>query len=88
MKRSDVYKLIDGERDYQDKRWSAITTISKGIHTPDEFVLYMLDYLNEAQHVLSRESATTGRPKAMEIIRKITAMGVSAMEQNETNPRQ
>lgn len=87
MDRNEVYKLIDGERDYQDRKWNETTTISKGLHTPDEWVLYMLDYLTEAQHILSRESATTGRPKAMEVIRKVTAMGVSAMEQNETKPR-
>lgn len=87
MKREDVYKLIDGERNYQDKLWNENTTISQGKHTPDEWVLYMLDYLNDAQHILSHESATTSRPKAMEIIRKVTSMGVSAMEQNETKPR-
>ena len=87
MKREDVYKLIDGERDFQDLRWNASTTISGGIHTPDEWVLYMEDYLAEARKYCSRESANTGRPKAMEIIRKVTAMGVCAMEQNDTAPR-
>lgn len=87
MRRSDVYKLIDGERAYQDSKWNALTTQTSGLHTPDEWVLYMIDYLTEALHILSRESANTGRPKAMEIIRKVTAMGVSAMEQNETKGR-
>jgi len=32
MKRADVYKLIDGERDYQDEKWNTNTTMSGGHH--------------------------------------------------------
>jgi hypothetical protein len=35
----------------------------------------------------SREARQTANPKAMEIIRKVTAMGVAAMEQIDTAPR-
>ena len=38
MKRADVYKLIDGERDYQDEKWNTNTTMSGGHHyTPEAF---------------------------------------------------
>ena len=84
MKREEVYKLIDGEREYQDKRWDPQ---EHGNHTPEEWVLYMEDYLLEAKHLLSRDDLFICRPKAMEIIRKVTAMGVCAMEQNVTKPR-
>lgn len=87
MNREEVYALIDGERDYQDKKWNENTTISKGIHSPDEWILYMQSYLAEAAHILAREAATTARAKAMAIVRKVTAMGVRAMEQNETPAR-
>jgi len=87
MKREDVYKLIDGEREYQDSRWNAETTASGGLHAPEEWIVYMEDYLNEAKHILSRENVQTAYPKAMEIIRKVTAMGVAAMEQIDTAPR-
>ena len=87
MDLAKAYKLIEGELAYQEMLWNEETTISGGVHTPDEWVLYMQDYLTEAQHILSRESATTGRLKAMDVIRKVTAMGVRAMLQNETPPR-
>lgn len=88
MKREDVYKLIDGERDYQDRKWNPNTTISEGRHNqPEEWIVYMEDYLAEAKHILSREAGQTAIPKAMDIIRKVTALGVRAMEQIPTNPR-
>jgi len=88
MKREDVYKLIDGERDYQNKRWNRETTVSEGYHqSPEEWIMYMEDYLAEAKHILSREPTQFANPQAMEIIRKVTAMGVSAMEQIDTVPR-
>ena len=81
MERQEVYKLIDGERDYQEAKWGP------RFHTTVEWIVYMEDYLAEAKHMLSREATETADPKAMEIIRKVTAMGVCAMEQNDTNPR-
>ena len=87
MKRDEVYKLIDGERDYQDQRWNRDTTRSAGLHTPEEWLMYMEDYINEAKHILSREATQTADPQAMEIIRKVAAMCVCAMEQIETKPR-
>lgn len=88
MKRIDVYKLIDGERDYQNERWTA-DNIPSGthVHTPEEWIVYMEDYLAEAKHILSRNEAPECYPRAMGIIRKVTAMGVAAMEQNETPSR-
>jgi hypothetical protein len=57
------------------------------VHTPEEWIVYMEDYLAEAKHILSRYEAPGCYQTAMEIIRKVTAMGVAAMEQNETLPR-
>jgi hypothetical protein len=87
MNRQDVYKLIDGERDYQDSRWNENTTATKGKHSPEEWIVYMEDYLAEAKHILSRESAPKAYEDAMAILRKVTAMGVAAMEQIETKGR-
>jgi hypothetical protein len=47
----------------------------------------MEDYLAEAKHILSRESQVPAYNKAMACIRKVTAMGVAAMEQIETPAR-
>ncbi len=89
MKREDVYKIIDTERDYQNKRWKEdVMPSGTHIHTPEEWIVYMEDYLAEAKHILSRNEAPACYEPAMEIIRKVTAMGVAAMEQIKTNPRQ
>jgi len=88
MKREDVYKLIDGEREYQNERWKEDKMPSgTHVHTPEEWIVYMEDYLDEAKHILSRNEAPECYKPAMEIIRKVTAMGVAAMEQIETHPR-
>lgn len=87
MNRQEVYKLIDGERDYQDKRWNCDTTTSCGKHTVEEWIMYMEDYLAEAKHILCRNPRQEADNKAMDIIRKVTGMGVAAMEQNETPAR-
>lgn len=89
MKREDVYKLIDGERDYQEKKWNNSTTLSGGKHSsPEEWITYMEDYLTEAKHVLSRETHITAYKKAMNCMRKVTALGVAAMEQIDTPSRE
>ena len=88
LTRQEVYSLIDGERTYQDSRWQSDTT-ENGIHfhTPEEWIMYMEDYLAEAKHVLSRNAAPKCYPTAMAIIRKVTAMGVCAIEQNGSPAR-
>jgi hypothetical protein len=88
MKREDVYKLIDGEREYQNDRWKEdVVPSGTHIHTPEEWIAYMEDYLTEAKHILSRNGIPDSYPHAMGIIRKVTAMGVAAMEQIETPAR-
>lgn len=88
MKREDVYKLIDGEREYQEVRWKKdVTQTGEHFHSPEEWITYMEDYLAEAKHILSRDSVPDCYNDAMEIMRKVTAMGVCAMEQLETKPR-
>jgi hypothetical protein len=88
MERTEVYKLIDGEREYQNQRWVDDKMPSgTHVHTPEEWIVYMEDYLAEAKHILSRQEAPGCYVQAMAIIRKITAMGVAAMEQIPTLPR-
>jgi hypothetical protein len=87
LRRKDVYKLIDEEREYQIARWNESTTLSGGIHSPEEWLTYMEVYIRKAQETLAGSSVQDSYPKAMEIIRKITAMGVAAMEQIDTPAR-
>ncbi len=80
--RQEVYNAIDSERDYQDGRWNSQTTTSDGRHSLEEWCTYIEDYVNEAQHILSRLPKQEAGPQALHIIRKVAAMAVCAMEQH------
>ena len=80
--RQDVYAAIDSERDYQDKRWNAATTTSKGLHSQTEWIAYMEDYLREAKHLLARTPKQDARDGVNHIMRKVLAMGVCCMEEH------
>jgi len=86
LTRQQVYELIDGEREYQDKRWK-VENGARVLHSPEEWLVYIEDYLNEAKHICSREEYGVCEAKAMNIMRKIAAMAVCAMEQNGSQPR-
>lgn len=78
--REEVYAVVDGERDYQDSL--AATSETDGYHTVSEFILYMEDYIAEARNVASRTWGPDATTKSLDIIRKVTALGVACMEQN------
>lgn len=83
MSRKEVYRLIDGERDYQDSRWSNIfESRNNKPDVPDEsksiaeWLNYIEFHLNEAKHAvyaLEPKDATAS-------IRKVAALAVRAME--------
>jgi hypothetical protein len=85
MDRKKVYDLIDGERDYQDKRWENSGGRPKSdSETPvANWVLYIRYQVEEAMNAVY----FLDEDKALEHIRKITALGVACMEYNETKPR-
>ena len=80
--REEVYAAIDGERNYQDSRWNPSSTHSGGVHTNTEWLVYIRDYVEEAMHFTSRFSDDEAGYRVAEIMRKIAAMSVAAMEQN------
>lgn len=80
--RSEVYKALDGERDYQKVRWSEDTTSTGGFHSVTEFLVYMQDYVNEALHNVSREADPGASEKALHWVRKVGALAVACMEQH------
>lgn len=86
--RQQVYDALDSERDYQEmrkKRDGENGTDNNGdprSHSPEEYLVYMQDYLNEALHVASRTWGPEARLAIMEIVRKVTALGVANMEDN------
>lgn len=79
--REAVYALIDGERDYQDEKWCDED------NSVGDWLTYIRYYLRHAEEALTIEGGPDGDWIAMDTIRKITAMGVAAMEDNETPAR-
>ena len=78
--RQEVYAAIDDEREYQQIRWNEHTTVSGGHHPPEAWIVYMENYLAEAKQILSRGEQQEAYLEAMHILRKVTALGVAAME--------
>jgi hypothetical protein len=78
-----VYFAIDSERNYQDEKWAGHK------HSFDEYAYYMEQYLAEFKahisHNDSNDPVVAG--KSRDFFRKITAMGVAAMEENGTRER-
>ena len=79
MERKEVYKRIDGERNYQDLTWVARRTLDG---TPDEeksvaeWINYMEFHLAKAKN----EIYYLKTKDALAELRKVTALGVRAME--------
>lgn len=84
--RRDVYAAIDSERDYQDMR----KTRDQGqeFHSTEEFLLYMEHYMHLARETASTTWGPTAKAKTLEIIRKVTALGVACMEVNGAPQRE
>lgn len=78
MKRSEVYAIIDNERDYQDEKWIEFDDSEWSIN---DWLVFIERYINEAKNL-------TGYPnQMMNSIRKIAALAVVAMENNKTSGR-
>ncbi len=79
--RAEVYEAIDGERAYQAK-WA------EKPHETAAFLTYMREYLRRAEALTSiwPDGVATAGPFAgetdLDMVRKITALGVACMEQN------
>ena len=91
MKREEVYKLIDGEREYQDRRWCAGDVIRMEGNEPNpltvgEFVLLMEGILAEAKSTWIQE----GKPNinTTVFVRKIAGVAVNCMEQHGAPTRE
>jgi hypothetical protein len=76
MKRKDVYKLIDEEREYQDDKWGPDKQ-----NSIEAWLVYIEDYLNATKHEITKSTDIVTYGKAKCNIRKIAAMAVCAMEQ-------
>ena len=84
MKRSEVYALIDGERDYQDKQWP-VEAYGKapGVSaSPEGFLLVIEKLLSDARTAWVTTPLPKDSVEAMNFIRKIGGTAVRAMEQH------
>lgn len=80
--REEVYKAIDGEREYQ-KGWEDPTlTDSGGKHSTTEFLVYIRSYTNEALEICTRRPDPEGFEQNLHALRKIAALAVAALEQH------
>lgn len=84
--RQEVYAALDTERAYQESRWQAENMPggpASRQHSLEEWLVYMQSYLSEAINQVSRNGVGSYEyNKALDTIRKITAMGVACMEQH------
>lgn len=79
--RGEVYAALDSERDYQESRRVRDGSTAEGReHSAEEWLIYMNSYLREANEVAARVWGPECTPRIMEIVRKVTALGVAAME--------
>ena len=74
------FEAIRGEREYQDSLWG--NAPSKGKHTVPEWILFMQNYLREAEYVFCLKASPACYIDALHAIRKVAAMAVCCMEQN------
>jgi hypothetical protein len=77
--RYEVYEAVNSERNYQNEKWGDGHDLQH--RRPEEWLVYMKVYLDAAFVQITMEPDETAIPKTLDTIRKITALGVAAMEQ-------
>jgi hypothetical protein len=78
--RRNVYRALDSERAYQDGKW--IAPGAPHMHSIGEWLIYMEQYIQEAKRALTFEPDPGANQTAINIVRKVTALGVVCMEQH------
>lgn len=90
MKREEVYKLIDGERDYQTKvehDSSRTEMVFDGVprpHSVGEYMILLHYYLGKADEAWVMNAGDTA---ALDVIRKIAGISVHCMEDHDAPAR-
>jgi len=82
MVREDVFKLINGERNYQDLDVHNVGHDDSKYSVAD-WIIFMEKHIQLAKEAVYMLDESI----ALEQIRKTTALGVACMEHNETKPR-
>jgi hypothetical protein len=82
LPREDVVAVVNSELDYQETMWNGRTTISGGEHSVGEYLGFMRSYLRRAEDAMAFQGEPGATDEALEIVRKLTAMGFRCMMQN------
>lgn len=83
MERSEVYKLIDSERDYQEAQEDLLGWQKK--KTVGEWIVLLNHYVTLTN---AAWCTATGDDEALEVIRKLAGIAVHCMEQSGAKPRE
>jgi hypothetical protein len=88
--REEVYAALDSERAYQKSLANKVGDEKEHKHELESFTVYIQNYLNELTNSLSRVWRPEGIPTLAELntLRKITALGVAAMEMHGAPKRE
>lgn len=82
LKREEAYRVIDGERDYQDARYGTTASSGRpgnGSRTLDEYALYIEGYSRKLADIASTEINPNGK---LDLVRKVAALCVACMEEH------
>jgi hypothetical protein len=74
--RQQIYEIVDGERDWQDRKWG---TIDNHPHEVGGWLTIMRKLLTDAE---SAWASSAGDSAALDDIRKVIATGVACAEQH------
>ncbi len=73
MTRESVYKIIDGERDYQGDLWNH----QDSFNSVGDFITYMDVYLIKAKQAYTEKE---GAEPALDVLRKVVTLGIACFE--------
>ena len=76
--REEVYRVVDGERAFQDAHWQHGASPEEPVLSIGEELLLLEEYLHRAREEWTAEAATEYR--TLHMIRKIAAIAVRCME--------
>jgi uncharacterized protein YgfB (UPF0149 family) len=79
MKRAEVYKNIDLEREYQDLKWDQRRGEDE-VADKDKAVAEWLNYMEHHLSAAKTKVYNLNKEEALEQIRKVVALGVCALE--------
>lgn len=84
MKREEVYKAIDSERDYQDSKWGDVNDPDYVSYEPAQFLIDIELHLARAKQA----NYNIDKEETLNELRKIAALAVKCGEVHGMNARE